>query len=254
MAKIAAQGFTLRETMKTPTEIAQACKRVKEMGYDGIQLSAHGPIDPKEMRQILDDNGLECPVTHRSLDVMEKDPQAIIDEHHILGTKYTAIGGFFPGQEIWRRQTWEDFVVKFNHCVKSLAAGGIELGYHNHHHEFCLADDIRPINFLMGRLEAPAWFELDTFWVAKGGADPAEYIRRLAGRLPCIHFKDYQPQRDGSVKMCEIGDGTLNWPAIVEATRYAGCKWLIVERDNGDMDPYDSLKRSLYNMKEKLAL
>ena len=50
-------------------------------------------------------------------------------------------------------------------------------------------------------------------------------------------------------KMCEIGSGNLNWPAILDACRKAAVKWYLVERDDGDMDPFDSLEVSLKNMR-----
>ena len=65
------------------------------------------------------------------------------------------------------------------------------------------------------------------------------------------------PQKDWDIATMtckEIGDGNLNWPAIVEACRYAGVKWYIVERDSGLLDPFDSLQRSIINMRETMGL
>ena len=40
--------------------------------------------------------------------------------------------------------------------------------------------------------------ELDTYWIRKGGADPAAYIRQYSGRCPLIHLKeDHQLIRCG---------------------------------------------------------
>ena len=56
------------------------------------------------------------------------------------------------------------------------------------------------------------------------------------------------PSPDREQKMCEVGDGNLNWARILEACRSAGVRWFLVERDQGDLDPFDSLQRSLENM------
>jgi sugar phosphate isomerase/epimerase len=48
--------------------------------------------------------------------------------------------------------------------------------------------------------------------------------------------------------MCEVGAGAINWPAVLEACKAAGVKWYLIERDNGDLDPFDSLKISLENL------
>ncbi|MBR0458555.1 MAG: sugar phosphate isomerase/epimerase [Victivallales bacterium] len=254
MMKVAVQGYTIRDFTKTPKDFAKACKRIKQIGYDAIQVSKFATISAKETRKILDDTGLVCCGTGRNLDVLKADPEKAIEEHQILGTSNCAIGGFFPPENVWNRKLWETFAKEFNKVAKTLAKGGLGLGYHNHSHEFVMAGDIRPIDFLLARLEAPCWFQLDTYWVSVAGADPAEYIRRCAGRIPCLHIKETMPQRDRTMLMGEIGDGTQNWPAIFEAARYAGTKWLIVERDNGLLDPFDSLARSLENLHNKFNL
>lgn len=254
MALLAAQMYTLRNQCKTVPELAEACKRVKAMGYDGVQLSGVVEVAGDEMRKILDDTGLVCAATHISLDSMENNTAAVIERHQKMGCKYTAIGGYFP-KENWTLELWEGFIAKYNTIAAKFAGSGVKIGYHNHSHEFSPASGVRPMDLLMQRLDPEnTWIEIDTYWVQHGGADPVEYIRKAAGRMPCVHFKDMTitPQRNH--KMTEIGDGNLNWPGIIEACRYAGVQWYIVERDDGDLDPFDSLARSCYNMREKMGL
>lgn len=253
MALIAAQMYTLRDVCKTPAEIATACAKVKKMGYDGIQISGIGKIEAPEMKKILDGEGLQCAATHVGIDAMEKETARIIEEHQLWNCRYTAIGGFFT--EAWDRSVIDAFTLRYNAIAKKFSGSGVSIGYHNHHHEFSPVDGQRPMDLLINNLDPEIWIEIDTHWVARGGSDPAAYIEKVAGRIPCVHFKDMTisfPER--LPKMCEIGDGNLNWPRIVQACRYAGVKWYIVERDNGDLNPFDSLERSLYNMREKMGL
>ena len=254
MAKIAAQMYTLREYCKTPADIAASCARVKKMGYDGVQLSGIGPIDPKEMKRILDGEGLLCAATHISLEEMEGSPEAVIERQLLWGCPLTAIGGNFS-KEPCRRSTWEEFVARYNALSKRYAGSGVRIGYHNHHLEFLQAGGIRPIDYLIANLNPDIWMEIDTHWVARGGADPAAYIEKVAHRIPLVHFKDIQLNPDkATYTMCEIGDGALNWPRIIQACRYAGVQWYAVERDSGEMDPFDSLQRSIDNMRSRMGL
>ena len=50
-------------------------------------------------------------------------------------------------------------------------------------------------------------------------------------------------------KMCEIGSGNLNWPRILDSCKKAKVEWYLVERDHGDLDPFESLRISLENMR-----
>ncbi len=70
---LAAQMYTLREFTKTPVDIAQTMKKVKAIGYDAVQLSALGPIDPKELKKILAGEGLIAASTHVAFDKLGDD-------------------------------------------------------------------------------------------------------------------------------------------------------------------------------------
>ncbi len=253
MTLLAAQLYTLRELCKTPAEVATACAKVKKMGYDGVQISGICQMDPKEMRRILDGEGLACPATHISLQRIENEVDAVIEEHKTIGCDHVAIGGFFP-PEPWTKALWMDFIDRYNALCEKYAAAGITIGYHNHSHEFAPVEGRRPIDMLINLLDPRIWMEIDTYWVAHGGADPAAYVDKVAGRISRIHLKDMTMTPARVPKMCEIGDGNLNWPRILQSCRNSGVKWYIVERDSGDMEPFASLERSIFNMKEKLGL
>lgn len=252
-ARIGAQLYTVREFCKTPADIAATCARVKAMGYDGVQISGAGPIDAREMKAILDGEGLACAATHIGMDRMENDTAKVIEEHRLWGCAYTAIGGFFPREE-WTLALWQGFVRRYNTIAAKFAGSGISLGYHNHSHELAPAGGVRPLDLLIETLDPAIWMEIDTYWVAHGGADPAAYIRKVSGRIPCVHFKDMTITPKREQKMTEIGDGNLNWSRIIKACRKAGVEWYLVERDAGELDPFDSLKRSLENMRGPLGL
>ena len=57
---IGAQMYTVREFTKTPADIAQSVKKLKAIGYDAVQASALGPIEPAELRAVVGRNELPC--------------------------------------------------------------------------------------------------------------------------------------------------------------------------------------------------
>ena len=252
-ALIGAQLYTVRDACKTPADIARSCARVKAMGYDGVQSSGIGAIEPAELQRILAGEGLICAATHVGLERLENETARVIEEHRLWGCKYTAIGGYFPKEE-WTLALWQGFVKRFNTLALKFKASGLRLGYHNHSHELSPAGGVRPLDLLIETLDPSVWMEIDTYWIAHGGADPAAYIDKVAGRIPCVHFKDMTITPKREPKMTEIGDGNLNWPRIIQSCRQAGVEWYLVERDSGDLDPFDSLKRSLENMRGRLGL
>ena len=265
MALIGAQMYTLRDYCQTSSDIARSCARVKAMGYDGIQVSAFGPIEARELQRILDGEGLRCAVTHVALDRLRTEPQAVIEEHMLWDCSYAAIAGFSVGED-GRSDDWLAFCKAYNTIASPFERAGIRLGYHNHSHELIRYEGRTALEILIDNLDPSIWFEIDTFWIAHGGGDPAQWIEKAVGRIPCVHYKDMAlaPERQEdegwtgsgpyigrlSRQMCEIGSGNLNWPMINRACAAAGVEWYLVERDTGDLDPFDSLKISLDNMRD----
>jgi len=259
VTQIAAQMYTLRDHCETPAGIAESCRKLKDIGYTAIQASASGfsTISATELKAILDDLDMQCVATHRSMEQLGDAP-ASVAYHEELGCKYAAIGGWgWSGDET--QAQWEAFIDEFSTLAKAYEGSSVKLGYHNHSHEFApfgLADhpdlispEACPMTVLERELGPAAFFEIDTYWVAHGGGDPAAWLRRLSGRVPSIHLKDMTIDAKREHKMCEVGAGNLNWPEILKAAKEAGVEYYIVERDAGDLDPFESLAISLRNLK-----
>ena len=64
MMKIGAQLFTLREMTQTPDGFAGALKRVADIGYTAVQVSATCPFEAEWLKAELAKNGLQCVLTH----------------------------------------------------------------------------------------------------------------------------------------------------------------------------------------------
>ena len=89
--------------------------------------------------------------------------------------------------------------------------------------------------------------ELDTYWVQHGGGDPALWVKKMKNRMPVVHFKDLVIL-NGQPTMAEIGEGNLNWPAILAACKEANVEWYAIEQDVCQRDPFESLKISYDNL------
>ncbi len=253
---IGAQMFTLREHCKTTDDIARSLERVAAMGYDGIQASAAGfnttdPAEVARIKQALDATGLVCGATHEPLNKLDDDGvKATIDKLQTLDCKLTAIGGFNPDADQRVESAWVEFARRFNQLAARFAESGIQIGYHNHSHELSpLPDGKLPLQVLIDELDASVWFEIDVYWIAHGLADPADWLDKVAGRIPAIHYKDGNVTPEREHVMVSVGSGNLNWPRINAAASRAGVQWYLVERDRGPEDPFEALDTSLQHMR-----
>jgi inosose dehydratase len=116
-----------------------------------------------------------------------------------------------------------------------------------HHHCATFVETGAEIDELMRRTDpALVGLCLDTGHAAFGGADPSAVAARWRDRIQHVHLKDCDPairaraaveewdyQRSVEAGVfCELGRGSVNFPAILALLRDAGYDgWLVVEQD-----------------------
>jgi sugar phosphate isomerase/epimerase len=248
---LAAQLYTLRDFLKTPEDIARSMPRVAALGYRAVQLSGLGPMEPRALKKILDDAGLAVCATHVGYEKLRDDLDAVAEEHRILGCDYIAIGGL--PNDYRNAEGYARFAKDASEVARRMKQRGLTFGYHNHSFELEKFNGRTGLEILFSESD-PGVFtgEIDTYWIQHGGGDPAAWIQRMAGRCPCIHVKDME-MRGREQLFSEVGEGNLNWPAIMAASKEAGVRWYIVEQDRCQRDPFESLGISLRNL-QKMGL
>lgn len=249
-SQLCAQLYTLRDYTKTPAELSDTLKKVAAIGYKAVQVSAVGPIDPVELKKLLDENCLELTVTHTDYTEFSENLSNVIKNHLLWDCKYAGLGSM-PRKYSHDKEGFTAFMNEANVWAKELNKNGIKFVYHNHSHEFVRFDGMNGYDYMIENAGEGFQFELDTFWVQAGGADPAAYINKLKGKMDILHLKDFDISSDGSRRMREIGEGNLNWSSILEACKNIGIKRYIVEQDecNG-LNPFDCLATSYRNLKK----
>ncbi len=265
MHRIAAQLYSLRDEIGDRPGLAEALRRVKAIGYDGVQFSTVGAVEgenadtsPAEARRMLDDNGLECLGAHRRWPALRDETAAEIEYLRAIGCTYVAVPMFRDEYDRYDPESYRRFAEDARPVAAELAAAGIALGYHNHAHEFMRPEAGVATAFDVLIEAAPkVALELDVYWVAVGGVDPARLLDRLHGRVDYLHVKDLTLVRDEgggqpTPFFAPVGEGNLDWDAIVPAAARAGTTVWIVEQDRFLRDPYDSLRSSYEFMRTAL--
>lgn len=245
--KTGAQLYTVRSFTQTPDGLSETLRRVADIGYKSVQISGTCPFDAEWLGSELKKNGLECAVTHTPEQRLLSDAEAVAKEHLIFGCKYCGLG--WNAFKLDSGDTPERFIEKYLGVAKALHGGGVKFMYHNHDQEFQRVGGRLIIDILAEAFSPELMgFIVDTFWVQAAGGDPAAWIRKLAGRAPCIHLKDFSYGR----KFAAVGEGNMNFDAIFKAAEDSGVEYMLVEQDDcyGE-DPFDCLKRSYEYLKSR---
>lgn len=239
--KIGAQLYTVRDFCKDLEGFAETLKKISDIGYRTVQVSGTCAFSPEWLKAQLDKNGLECVITHTPADKLTGDPAGVAKEHDVFGCRYVGLGCFCFDEEK-EGQGLENFLKIYRPVAAKLRESGKYFMYHNHDGEFKKYKGKLIIEALAESMPSDEMgFTLDTFWVQAGGGDPAQWLEKLSGRVPCIHLKDYAYGR----KMAVIGEGNINFDRVFEKAESSGTEYMLVEQDDccGE-DPFDCLKRS----------
>ena len=239
--KTGAQFYTIRDFCKTPEGLYESLKRVADIGYTTVQLSGVCQYDPTEMKAALDSLGLKCVLTHIPAARIIGETAQVASEHTALGCDNVGLGSFDFASEGGENNV-PKFISTFLEPCNILNKNGKYFMYHNHAAEFKKLGGKTVMELLAeGMPSSLMGFTLDTYWVQVGGGDPAQWIERLSGRVPCIHLKDYSL----GAKMAVIGEGNINFDRVFETAEKAGTQYMLVEQDNcNGEDPFDCLRRS----------
>ena len=245
---VAAQMYTVRDFTKTAEGVAESMKKVADIGYTAVQVSGFGPVDPKEVATIADDLGLTIASTHRNWASFLDDLDTEIEIHKLWKCAHPAIGGL--PREYHTPDGIKRLRDELTPIAEKLAAEGMDFSYHNHNHELVKFDGKTWLEMCYEQIPGDVLkAEIDTYWIQAGGADPAAWVLKCAGREPLLHLKDMiiTPQREQ--RFAEIGEGNLNWPAILAAAQESGVEWYFVEQDRSyERDPFESLAISYRNL------
>lgn len=239
--------YTLRDYLKTKDDIARTLEKVKKIGYNNVEITSCEAVTIPELAKILKDNELKAVSTHSSWDRMLNDLDRLVDEHKEIGCSHMCVGSM--PNDFRNGEGYHKFAKMASEVGENLKSHGMTWGYHNHNFEFHHFDGKAGHQILVDESTPGAFnFEIDTYWVQAGGADPAQWIGKVSGRVPTVHMKDML-MLDGKQVFAEVGEGNLNWPAILKACQAANPKYLIVEQDTCYRDTFDSIATSIKNMK-----
>jgi len=237
---LALQLYTVRDHLAK--DYVRTLRKVKEIGYDFVELAGAPPFETPQTKAHLEDIGLSPAGIHIGLNELESRLDHWIEYCKTLGME-NLVCPYLPADRRETREDWLAVAGLLDEMGARCRDQGIRLSYHNHSFEFVKFDGQYALDMLLQTASAEnVCAEIDTYWIQHGGADPVDYVRKYAGRIPILHIKDMADDEKRS--FAEIGNGILDWPAIHQAALEAGVQYYAVEQDVCPGDSLDSARMS----------
>lgn len=236
--KPSVQLYTVRDKMN---DREGTLKRLADIGFTAVE--PYDPMtDPAGLRALADDLGLTVSGAHAMAMLREPDPAPVFEAVATLGTDLAILPAGIPEETFTTLDGLKHAADQLNALAARAAEAGLRFGYHNHWWEFEPVLDGRHALEILVDLTAPEIvFEIDTYWAAVGGADPAAVLERLGDRVVALHVKD-GPVAKGEPNVA-VGSGAMRVPAILAAA--PDDAWRVVEFDESAADIFEALAASL---------
>lgn len=240
--RVGLQLYTVRKDIRENLE--GTLEQVAKIGYNSVELAGYSngafyKMKPAEFKKLANSFGLKVMSSHNGFS-LEKVEQ-IANDNAELGVEFSvlpALGGKL-------RQTLDDYKKQaelFNKYGEACKKAGIRFAYHNHAFEFEKKDGEIPYDVLLKETDPDlVSFEMDLYWIKKGGYEPLDYFKKYPGRFTLWHVKDLDPETG---KYTEVGSGNIDFKEIFENADTSGMEYFFVELDNSERPALESIKIS----------
>ena len=269
MIETGVQQIMLSSLSKNDETLLESLKRVKEYGYDSIELNsfmihpssflvrtltraagmAVGNTGKRDWKNLIPQSGLNS-----DLNSIERDPKAVAEEALEYGTDKVVITGMYR-YDYTSSSSLSSLSARLDEGGRRLKEYGVSLLYHNHNIETVKDEKGRTaldviINGTNGDYVS---FELDTFWLSEAGCPLEEWMKKMGGRLKLWHIADRGWRgnskqiapivKSGSV---ELGTGNLPLERLLSIAKENQVQGIVLESHNNwiDNDPLESIRIS----------
>jgi sugar phosphate isomerase/epimerase len=218
--------------------------KVAKMGYRGVEFAGYYDYKAKDLRKILDDNGLLCCGTHTAMETLsDENLAATIEFNKTLGNKFLIVPWLKP-DDANPKAAWLEHAKRFNVLAEKVKPHGMYVGYHSHAHDFQPINGELPWDILFGNTRKDVVMQIDTGNSKDGGGDPIACLRRYPGRSLTVHLKEYSATNKNAI----IGEGDIPWAEVFRICETTGgTQWYIIEEEKDVYPPLTAVELCLKN-------
>lgn len=242
------QLYSLRADIKH--NFNETIKALGKLGYAGVEAASYDNgkfygMSPVEFADALAENGMTALSSHVKKvlpdDITTTDWDEIwawwetaIRAHKKAGMTYIVMPSMPKLDNLSDLKAYCNY---YNEIGTRCNAEGLRFGYHNHAFEFVEIEGQLMYDYMLQNTDPnKVFFQMDVYWVVRGGKSPVDYFNAYPGRFEVLHIKDDK----------ELGEsGMVGFDAIFKNAAKAGLQHVVVEVEQYNLKPLESVKKSL---------
>ena len=242
--KLGIQVSSLKPLLNTPEQVDQVFARMAQMGCRWVQLQWIDPaVSPEDIAAALNRHGLRSVSVQDFYTAIRETLEYYVNLNQRTGGRWLCVSRI--PEEYKSPQGLAAFAREMEALNEKISPLGQQVCFHPVSADFQAVPGLDAVEVLLEKLP---WMPLclDLYHLNRCCGDMPGYIRRHAGRICMVHFKD---SRDG--RLVPAGQGDTPWEGVAQACRDAGVEYAFVEQETWDGDPFQCLQEALGWLKQQ---
>jgi sugar phosphate isomerase/epimerase len=233
-------GSQVWPTRSMLIDLPAYAKKISALGVTRLELCS--PIgygaefaslkNAKEVKRILDDNGLKSESSHFTMGELRKSQEKSIEWAKEIGITQmiTASLGDGNGGDHPTLDQVKKAAEEYNRIAAVATKAGMQQGLHNEGFELSKVDGKRTYDILFDLLDPKLvkfQFQMSTL---TAGLVAVDYFMRYPGRFFSMHVQDVDMRGEGRHPQVPVGQGSIDWVKTFTAAKIGGVKNYFVEQ------------------------
>ena len=236
--QIGIQVSSVKPLLQNGEQVRAAFRNMAGLGCKAVQLQwIDKSVSAEEIAAALKENGLVSVGVQDFYTLVREDLEYYVNLIAVTGGPWLCVSRI--PEEYKSRQGLESYRRELLELMAYLKTRGQKLCFHPVTADFRAVPGMDPVAWLMDHLPE-LQLCLDLYHLNRNCGDMPGYIRRYAGRICGVHFKDAVGDT-----LVPAGRGEVNWNGVVAACREAGVPYGFAEQETWDRDPYECLGEAM---------
>lgn len=236
--KTGIQVSSLKPLLQTPDQVREAFAKMGAIGCRTVQLQWIDPAVPLEaIAGALAENGMESVSVQDFYETVSGNFEYYVNLNAVTGGKWLCVSRI--PERLKSREGIGEFAAELRAMQKKLDPLGQRLCFHPVSADYLAIPGENAVEMLLEAMPELALC-LDLYHLNRCCNDMPGYLRRHAGRVCMVHFKDSRGDT-----LVPAGQGDIDWTGVAAACLETGVAYGFVEQERWQRDPYECLKEAM---------
>lgn len=236
--KIGIQVSSLKPLLLNEQQVQTAFAKMAAIGCGVVQLQWINPVvSLEEIAWAVKKQKMECVGTQDFYEIVRDNLKYYVNLNTMTGGRWLCVSRI--PERLKSKEGLPEFVEELRNMQSKLDGYGQKLCFHPVSGDFQAVTGMNAVQWLFDHMPELD-ICLDLYHLNRNCDCMPAFIRRYAGRICMVHFKDGVGE-----KLVPAGQGETNWRGVVKACLEANIPYGFAEQERWDRDPYVCLREAM---------